>query len=325
MSAPTYLNSTKIPLSVAVYLATDHYDYVPDAISATGLMKPVRQAILQGRVPKAQRQTELVGLSKSRMGTSIHDGIEKAWDGGHYKQAMRQMGYPQSVIDRIVVNPERDLTPEDIPVYMEKRAFRNINGKTVSGKFDFVAEGRLEDFKSTSTFTWVQGTKDEDYPLQGSIYKWLNPKIITQDHMAIQFFFWDWMAARAKDPKYPDHPVMQKTYKLYSEADTEQYIVNKLNLFEKYATTPEPEIPLCTDKELWRKAPAWKYYKSGKVGPRSTKNFDNPTDAHNLLVEHGSTGVVIEKLGEVVACKYCPAFDVCTQKDTLIADGSLVL
>ena len=37
----TFLNETGVPLSVAVYLATDHYDDIPDTISATTLIKPI--------------------------------------------------------------------------------------------------------------------------------------------------------------------------------------------------------------------------------------------------------------------------------------------
>jgi hypothetical protein len=91
---------------------------------------------------------------------------------------------------------------------------------------------------------------------------------------------------------------------------------------------PEGELPLCTDKELWRKEPAYKYYKnpaSAASGSRSTKNFDTIAEAHARLLEDGNVGTVVEVPGEVVACKYCNAFPVCTQKDALIADGSLKL
>ena len=47
-----YINTEDTPLSVAVFLATDHYDYDPNTISATRLLKPIRQTILSGRVPK---------------------------------------------------------------------------------------------------------------------------------------------------------------------------------------------------------------------------------------------------------------------------------
>jgi len=324
---PTYLNGTGVPLSVAVYLATDHYDYDPGTISATALMKAPRQQILPARIPQQERTTDILTVVKSRIGTSIHDGLEKAWAGGHYVQAMKSLGYPEKVIDRVVINGDPDkMTKKDIPVYMEIRTSKEINGFTVSGKFDFVAEGRLEDFKSTSTYTWTNNTKDEDYQLQGSIYRWLNPKIITRDHMAIQFFFTDWMAGKAKSDKlYPQRQVEQKLIPLMDLSNTEDYIKHKLDLFQRYRDVNEAAIPLCDDKALWRKPPAWKYYKNPASTKRSTKNFDNAAEAYARLNTDGNVGIVIEVPGQVVACKYCNAFPVCTQKDMYLADGTLII
>jgi len=337
-----YVNTTGVPLSVAVYLATDHYDRVPNAISATSLLKSVRQNILTKRVPAAQAQTEITTVVKSRLGTSIHDGLEKAWIGGHYKKAMANLGYPQSIIDRIVVNPGYETGPngqlvkmanppilakDAIPVYMEIRSFGEIEGVRISGKFDFVAEGRVEDFKSTSTFTWTNETKTEDYRNQGSIYRWLNQDIITQDTMAIQFFFTDWQRGRSlSDKSYPKRQVEQLLIPLMTIPETENFIRGRIQEFQRYKDSPEVDLPPCNDKELWRKAPTYKYYKnpaSAAAGSRSTKNFETLLEAHSRLVEDGNVGVVVEVPGEVVACKYCAAFPVCTQKDALIADGSL--
>ncbi len=339
----TFSNGTGVPLSVAVFLATDYYDYVPDVVSATALMRPIRQQVLPARMPKDDpaRIIEIMGTVKSRMGTAIHDSVEKTWTQGHYKRAMTGLGYPQDVIDRVVVNPGYEIDPatgnpvkiegapplaaDALAVYMEIRSFKSIEGRTISGKFDFVAEGRLEDFKSTSTFTWVNDTKSEDYKLQGSIYRWLNSDIITSDVMAIQFLFTDWMKFRTTEANYPSHPVMQMTYPLMSLADTEDYIRSKLQLFDMYKDSAEQDIPLCTDKELWRKAPQYKYYKNPQKTSRSTKNFDTAAEAYARLAKDGNVGIVKEVPGEVVACRFCPAFTVCTQKDQYILDGTLKL
>lgn len=320
----TYLNETGVPLSVAVYLACDHYDYVPDAISATSLIKPLKQLILSQRVPPEQRSVDILSVVKSRMGSSIHDGIERAWV-GHYERSMQKLGYPQSVIDRIVVNPTEPLAPDAIPVYMEKRSFREINGFKISGKFDFVADGRLEDFKSTSAFTWVNETKTDDYKLQGSIYRWLNPDIITKDHMAIQFFFTDWASYKANEPGYPSRQVEQKLIPLLSLEQTEDFIIKRLDQIKHYTYLDQDQLPRCTDDELWRKEPAYKYYKNPSKRTRSTKNFTTLAEANARLAEDGNVGIVVEVPGQVVACKYCPAFPVCTQKDEYLADGSLQL
>lgn len=323
---PKYTNGAAIPLSVAVFLATDDYDYEAGTISATGLIRPLRQIILGGRVKPEDKVVDIAGLLKSRMGTAIHTGIENAWL-QNAKQAMIDLGYPEAVADRVVINPDpAEVSDKDIPVYMEQRAYREIEGQRLSGKYDFVAEGRLEDFKSTSVYTFVNGNKDSDYQLQGSIYRWLNPEIITADHMAIQFIFTDWMPGRAAtDPKYPNAAAVQHLVPLLSLEETEFFIRQKLREIKKHKDTPEELLPLCNDKDLWRKETAYKYYKNPEKRSRATKNFDNAAEAYARLQADNNVGVVVEVPGEVIACRYCPAFSECKQKDSLMADGSLTL
>lgn len=321
-----YTNEASLPLSMAVFLATDNYDYEEGVISATTLIKPLRQTVLAARVPKGNDLVDVRQLVKSRMGNAIHDGIEHSWK-DNYMGAMKALGYPQRVIDRVKINPDpKTLGPDDIPVYLEQRARKQVGKYTVSGKFDFLAEGRIEDFKSTSTFSWVSGTKDQDYILQGSIYRWLNPEIVTQDTMAIQFIFTDWQAMRAKtDDKYPSQQVMEKRYTLMSLPVIDSWIRQRLDRLDALWDLPQEALPECDDRELWRKETVYKYYKDPSKRTRSTKNFSDPQDAYQRLAKDGGTGIVIEQPGEVVACKFCPAFSVCHQKDRLMASGELKL
>jgi hypothetical protein len=82
---------------------------------------------------------------------------------------------------------------------------------------------------------------------------------------------------------------------------------------------------LCNDAELWRAEPVFKYYKNPEKTQRSTKNFETMQEARIRFIEDGSIGLIKEVPGQVTACKYCPAFPLCTQKDDLIASGDLVL
>lgn len=323
-----YLNTAAVPLSLAVFLATDSYDHNDDqsVISATTLIKPIRQTILSSRIPEEKNVVELVQMVNSRMGSAIHDGIERSWLNNH-KEAMEVLGYPKRVIDRIQVNPSPEhLTEDSIPVYLEQRAYKKVGNYTVSGKFDFVAEGRVEDFKSTSVYTAMHNTNDEKYILQGSIYRWLNPTLITQGEMAIQFIFTDWSAAKARtDPKYPQQRIQQRILPLKPVQEIDTYIRKKLTLLDSLWDAPEEQLPECTDEDLWRSTPIYKYYKNPSKMARSTKNFDTFAEAMLRKAEDGNTGVVVEQPGQVTACKYCSAFALCTQKDRLIASGDLIL
>ena len=321
-----YTNTSSVPLSLAVFLATDSYDHDVSTISVTGLIKPIRQIILGSRVPKEDVALDLIQMIPSRIGTAIHDGIEKAWL-GNYIKAMMLLNYPQRVIEKVLINPTKEQLKEDsIPFYLERRSYKQVGSYTVSGKFDFVGEGRVEDFKTTSTYTAINSTNDDKYIQQGSLYRWLNPDIITRDEMAIQFIFTDWSAARARsEPNYPQQRFQQRVLPLKSIAETDHFVRQKLKQIDALKDTPEEALPLCTDEDLWRSAPVFKYYKNPEKLARSTKNFDTKQEAYIRLAEEGGKGLVLEKPGQVTACKYCNAFSVCTQKDALIAQGDLIL
>lgn len=322
----TYSNTNAVPLSLAVFLASDSYDHDEATISATTLIKPIRQIVLSNRVDNSASSVDLVQMVSSRMGTAIHDGIERAWMTNH-ETALTLLGYPKKVIERIRINPKpHELDEDTIPIYLEQRSHKQVGKHKVSGKFDFVGDGRVEDFKSTSTYTAINNTNDDKYILQGSIYRWLNPEIITRDDMAIQFIFTDWSAARARaEPTYPQQRIQQRVLQLLSIEATDHYVKSKLDQIDRYMGVDESSIPLCSDEDLWRSDPVFKYYKNPEKTARSTKNFDTMQEARLRQIEDGGKGIVIERPGEVMACKYCSAFSVCSQKDRLISEGSLVL
>ena len=316
-----YRNDSGIPLPVAAFLASDNYDYEDNTVSATALIKPVRPTILKTRVPESEQVIDIASLFKARIGTAIHDAIEKTWVEGHYKKALELLGYPSKTINNLNVNP--DGHDWQNAIYLEKRSYKEIDGYLISGKFDLVVNGRVEDIKTTSTFTYTDQSNVQNYRLQGSIYRWLNPEIITNDYMAIQYIFTDYMPAKAYQDNYPPAPVVEQKIGLLSLPETEAYIRNRLRQIAKYSDKPEEEIPRCTDEELWRKPPQYKYYKNPDKMTRSTKNFDDLASASRYQMEQNGQGVIVTKPGEVVACKYCPAFSACTQKNEYIADGSL--
>lgn len=315
-------NITGISLPLAVWLASDNYDFEPKgkSISATAILKPVRQILLRERLTEDTSETPDVSqYLASRLGHSIHDGIEKAWTQGA-KQALRKLGYPESLISRVKVNPET-ISEDDIPIWLEQRGQRELDGYVISGKFDMVLEGVLQDFKSTSVYSWIKGSKDEDYRMQGSIYRWIHQDKVTADHLNIQFIFTDWQKSMAKSsPNYPQQRVQEHRIELLSLEETEAWLRAKFKALEAAADLEEDELPRCTDEELWRSDPVYKYYSDPKkTDGRATKNFASLAEANKYRAEKGK-GVVITVPGQVKACSYCPAFPICTQKDEYTHD-----
>lgn len=313
-------NQSGVSLALAVWLANDSYDYNydPTYISATTLLQPTKKVILSRQI---QQSADVLDLVASRLGSAIHDSIELAWT-DNYEDNLKKLGFDDSVIERVVINPERVLD-SDIPIYLEQRSSKEIDGYVVSGKYDLVAEGMVQDFKSTSVYTLMKGTNDEKYIQQGSIYRWLNPDIITSNKMKIHFIFKDWSAAKAKFTKdYPPYPIVSKEYKLMSLVETERMIRSKISDIKRHENKLQDEMPYCTDEELWRSAPTYKYY-TKPDNKRATSTHDTYAEAYTKVQQKG--GVVKEVKSEVKACKYCPALDICKQAQDLIASGDLVL
>lgn len=313
-----FTNLFGIDLSLAVWLVHDSYDFVPGerAISATSLLKPVRQTILGSRIPPETVSEDLSQRISVRLGHAIHDSVEHAWKEG-YQRNLSLLGTPGHIIDRVVINPEpEELKPDSIPVYIEQRGTRKIGDWKVSGKLDMAINGRLKDIKSTSVFTYVKGRKDSDYQLQGSIYRWLHQDKITEDEMDIQFVFTDHMKAMVHSvPGYPETKVVSYPVPLMSLEETENWIENRISEIATNFDAPEEALPRCSDEDLWRSEPVWKYFSdANKTDGRPQKNFDNAADANKHRAEKGK-GVVVMVPGKVKACSYCKAFSICSQKD----------
>lgn len=326
-------NTSGVSLPLAVWLLHDDYDYVDGVenyISVTRLMKPLRQIIIPPRIPPEEQTTDVTDFIARKLGHAIHDSIEKSWHQG-YERSLGMLGIPADVVATVRLNPDhaeivarQAAGQETIPVYLEQRAIAQIDGFNLGGKFDMVSDGIVNDFKSTSAWAWAKGTRDEDHILQMSLYRWIDSKQehrkITEDYGRINYVFTDWSKAMARsNPKYPQHRVEHKDLALMSVAQTEAWISDKLRRMLADWGTPEKDLPECTDEELWRSDPAFKYFsdplKSQQPGARSTRNFDTLAGARAYMAEKGGKGAVITVPGEVKACGYCPAFDGCTQKD----------
>lgn len=318
-------NKYKLNLPMQVWLNHDNYDYIntPNYISATTLLKPIKQIIL-GRRYAEDIQADISDYIPSKYGTSIHAGIEEAWTSPKLKENLLKLGINLNTVNKIKVNPTK-VEEEDIPVYLEQRFVRKLGDWVVGGKFDLVFDGQLYDNKSTSVWTYIYDSKVEDYTKQLSIYRWLNPDIITNDNFVINYIFTDWSQTKAlQQSDYPQCRIVSKEYKLMELAETELMIRKKLQLIDKYMNASEDELPECTDEELWRSPARYKYYKDPNKLTRATKVFDDINTAMAYLnLDQKGKGTVITVPGSVRRCSYCSCFNHCKQKDKYLTNGSL--
>ena len=324
-----YTNKNNVSLALAVFLMYDDYEYDerPNSISATGLIRPLRQLVLSKQNPAVLKTVDIADLVATRMGSAIHKGCEDAWtDPENVKNALKVLGASEDAIDNIKINPPY-IKPGETPVYVEQRAEKEILDFVISGKYDLVLDGTLNDYKSTSVWTYIFDSNADSYTKQGSIYKWLNPDKITSDYININYIFTDWSAAKARmDTKsYPQIKTLTKQYPLWSTEETQNWIMNKIEAYKALANTPQEGLPQCTDEELWATEETFKYYKNPNKLDRSTKNFKTMNEALVRKSADGDVGIIKTVPGEVKACRYCPVIGICTQAETMLAEGRLTL
>lgn len=327
-----YTNKSNIPLTFAIWLAADHgYDltFDPQVVTATEILRPLRSIILSRQLAAEKAKDKVVTRdieekAASSLGTAVHNAVEYAWV-SHYKRAMQNLDIPQGMIDKVAINPQNP-RKEDFNVYFETRTSKQIEGFTLSGKFDIVMDGGVRDIKTTKAYTYMTGSQDEKYRMQGSIYRWLNPEIITQDTMIVDYYFTDWNPvgyAKEKDKNYPPSRMLAKPFDLVPIPETEQFIRDRLGAIKQLTGLDQDYLPRCTPDELWQKPARWEYW-SKPTNKQCSKLLDSKAEADAWLSGKG-VGFIRERQDEPTFCKYCDAQTICKQAQEFINQGILII
>lgn len=143
-----FTNNNKLSLPIAVWTLMDNYNYDEreNVISATTLLKPVRQICLGMKFKDNLKVIDASDLINSSMGTALHDSVEKAWKNEEKTKAiLRELGYSEALYDEVV---------------LERRSEKEINGYIISGQFDIAFRGTVCDIKSTSTYKFIFTEKE---------------------------------------------------------------------------------------------------------------------------------------------------------------------
>lgn len=321
-------NKHNLPLSVAVWLASNTYNFVPkpNKFSATEMCKSIKAIVLGRRVDSANTEIDVSELLMSKMGTAVHDAIENVWTNPKKLQAsLKMLGLEEQFKD-VLVNPEMpdDGFLQDNVAYTEKRKERKLpNGVSISGEFDFCLNGQLEDFKQCKEFIFNSGMNDNKFRIQGSIYRWIHQDIITSNTTNITYLLKDWSPLRAmKDENYLQSGVQVNSLPLTSIEATEKSLLRKTNQIIECYELSEDELPECSNEYLGMTSPEYKYYSDpNKTSGRCSKNFkDDAPSAYAYLASKGK-GVIIPVYVPTAECTFCKANSICEQYKRMKEDG----
>ena len=275
-------NRLNLPASIVNAVSNDPYTRGNAHISITGLIGPARKRQIEHR--HADEITE--------------DAADRIWS------LLGQIAH--GILERA-----------ETQAWTERRLYIERYGWTISGQFDrfVLEEGRLQDYKLTSTYTVKDGVKTE-WEAQANLYAHL-----LREHsydvrvLEIVTIFRDWQRAKSlHSPDYPQAPCAVLPVEMWSPARCESYIHERL-VAHSHA---QHELPECTAEERWEKPSTFALMKAGNK--RATSLHDTRAEAESALQNAQATAkkdaefALVERPAEQTRCLYyCPAAPFCSQ------------
>lgn len=253
--------------------------------------------------------TALIGPARKRMLEKVH-GDELTEDA-----ADRIFALFGQVTHGILERHDTDGMTEE-RLYIERHGWR------ISGQFDrlLLESNTLQDYKVSSTYSVRDGAKAE-WEAQANIYAlMLRAHSYAVDRLEIVVILRDWQKSKAQhDDGYPQAPVVILPVRAWPSAETESYILARLQAH----AAAQHVLPLCSPEERWERPAKFAVMKDGNK--RATSLHDTRASAETAVSElqaeakKGAAYFINERPAEQVRCEqYCPARPACRQADDLM-------
>jgi hypothetical protein len=247
--------------------------------SVSELIAPVRQVILKQRHWTELTEDASDGIWKL-LGKSCHYILEKAG----IKNALQ-----------------------------EERITLEVLGRKVSGAFDFWHDEVLSDYKVSSVWSAIYGSRTADWTAQLNLYDCLLSSAgFASKSLQVVAIYRDWSKSKAKhDPEYPQMPVAVVPLQLWSREDQRKYLELKIKNLIIAENDSDEELVECSEEQMWATPDKWAVMKEGRKS--AVKLFEDEVSATAFSVPLPKHSVV-KRPGEHKRClEYCPVRDFCSQ------------
>jgi hypothetical protein len=266
-------------LPVSLVNAVSFNDHKKGAgFSVTEILKPIRMIHLQRR-----HEDVLTEDASSRiwalLGSAIHSILERNAD----KNSLQ----------------EQYLTAD-------------INGTELSGSPDLLDNnGVLSDWKITSVWASVYGSRIKEWSEQLNCYAWLYGKAgFPVKHAEVIAIYRDWSKGRSYADNYPASNVERKEIELWLPELQEAFITKRIADIMAHKDTPDNQLPLCSSADKWEKKDVYAVMKKGR---KSAVRLHDTQAAADAMVADGKGDEVILRKGSCTRCsEYCNVNQLCS-------------
>lgn len=228
-----YTNKNGLPESFFNAVTRDTYDRGDSDITATQLIDP----------------PQIYWLGKS--GNDVEEDVsERVW--ALLGQSIHSILERNAPSDHMIV---------------EKRFYKDVRGWKVGGQVDLfdMTDGTITDWKVTSAWTIVYGSRIEDWEWQLNILAALaRANGHTVKALKICALLRDWAQRDAdRGGAYPQSPIVEIDIPLWTPEEADEWLDQRVALFQESIDTPDAP-PACTQEERWFNKKTGKYIRCEK-------------------------------------------------------------
>jgi len=194
----------------------------------------------------------------------------------------------------------------------EERLSLKIKDRVLSGKVDHYEDGIITDYKVTSAWSLVYGSRADEWAEQLNPYAFLfTSKGYKVRGLQIVAILRDWDRNKAKnDANYPQTPIVVIPIPLWTKAQQKKFITNSVSELIANETREDHDLTPCTPSQMWEKASVYAVMKKGRK--TAVRLYDNQDAADAHREELGKDAYVQVRPGARTRCEqYCSVAGFC--------------
>lgn len=278
-------NRLNLPDALVRAVVNDSYSPGDGHFTATGLLKPARQVMLQKQY-SSELEEDVSDRIWSLLGQATHTVLERA--GGNEIK--------------------------------EQRLYADIDGWSVSAQIDNLCleSGTLTDYKVTTSWKFKKNKPpDADYIHQLNI----QAEILRHNNYDIKGLYIvgilrDWSKLEAqRNADYPQLQVVKQQIPMWASEQVVAFIKMRISSF----LNSHEILPNCTSVEMWERDSQWAVTKKGQK--RAVKLFSSPAAAEAFWRITPDAYDIKHRPGERIRCNnYCSVNKYCLQYQAYLSE-----
>lgn len=190
-----------------------------------------------------------------------------------------------------------------------------VANRTISGTADLydMRTGKISDWKTTSVYSIIYGSRNVEWEQQLNIYAWLfRQNGLEVNELEIVTILRDWQKSKAKfDATYPQAQVQVVKIPLWADSDAQIFVDIRVRDLEMYRDTEDDRLPYCSDEYRWKDKEKYAAMKQGRKSAVKLHDTSAQAETHVATIPGG---YVEHRSSTARRCEdYCMAAAFCNQ------------